>query len=73
MTVFNDHVNIINLLSTMNQGFFLDKCGKSTLLKKDLVVWDYAIVYIVETNDENDNEPHKEREGKDMCNLPCCK
>ena len=36
LTVFNDHVNIINLLSTMNQGFFLDKCGKSTLLKKRL-------------------------------------
>ena len=36
LAIFNDHVNIMNLLSTMNQSFFLDKCGKSTLLKKGL-------------------------------------
>ena len=41
--------------------------------RKTWVVWDYVIVYIVETSDENDDEPQKERESKDINNLPCCK
>ena len=33
--------------------------------RKTWVVWDYVIVYNVETSDENDDEPQKERESKD--------